>query len=180
MPAPFEYKGLFMDIGFYYVDSKYIDYIKKVEIESRGFTTVPNVNYNSRDKFVYGAVLNINNHKYYVPVSSYSKKQQDNVLLKIKSKKQLKVVGSLRFNYMFPVPDECLTKMNYNENGMDKARITLVAKEYLFCKINHSVIVKTARKTYNRVINKVSEELVKNSCDFHLLEKACYNYKDNL
>ena len=166
-----------MDIGFYYVDAEYIDYLKSIEKDSRGFTTVPNVIYNSREKFVYGAVLKINEYNYYVSVSSYTKKQQDNFLIKIKSRKELKVVGSLRFNYMFPVPDKCLKKLDYRTDSFDEARTTLIAKEFIYCKTNYSKIVNAARKTYNRVINKVSSELEKYSCDFLLLEKACDNYE---
>lgn len=36
-----------MDIRFYYVDTKYIDYLKQYEISHRGFTCVPNVTYDA-------------------------------------------------------------------------------------------------------------------------------------
>jgi len=63
-----------MKIAFYFVDEDYIDYLKNYEIKHRGFTTVPNVVYTNRNKFLYGAVLEIEHKKYFVPVSSYSKK----------------------------------------------------------------------------------------------------------
>ena len=59
-----------MKIDFYIVNSEYIDFLKQYEIEHRGFTCVPNIVYANRDKFVYGAVLEIDRKKYYVPVSS--------------------------------------------------------------------------------------------------------------
>lgn len=34
-----------MKLSFYYVDQEYIEYLKEKEIEYRGFTTVPNLNY---------------------------------------------------------------------------------------------------------------------------------------
>lgn len=72
-----------MKIGFYYVDINYINYLKEIEIEKRGFTTVPNVEYTSRNKFLYGAVMEIDGINYYVPVSSYTKKQKDNIQIKV-------------------------------------------------------------------------------------------------
>ena len=66
---------------FFYVDGGYIEYLKSVEVSNRGFTCVPNVHYWNTNKFVFGAVLLINEIPYFVPVSSYSKPQQDLLLL---------------------------------------------------------------------------------------------------
>ncbi|MCD7809576.1 MAG: hypothetical protein LUH02_09550 [Erysipelotrichaceae bacterium] len=40
-----------MKIAFYFVGEDYINYLKKYEIEHRGFMTVPNVVYANRNKF---------------------------------------------------------------------------------------------------------------------------------
>lgn len=40
-----------MKVSFYYVNEEYIEYLKQKEIDYRGFTTVPNVKYNSKSKF---------------------------------------------------------------------------------------------------------------------------------
>ena len=69
---------------FYYVDGEYIDYLKQAENDSRGFNCVPNVHYWSTEKFVFGTVLLIDDIPYFAPVTSYSKKQQDLVLIKDK------------------------------------------------------------------------------------------------
>ena len=50
---------------FYYVDGKYIQYLKEVEIKERGFTTVPNVEYANHRKFVYGVIMEVNNINYF-------------------------------------------------------------------------------------------------------------------
>lgn len=168
--------GEIMKIAFYFVDEKYIDFLKGKEILKRGFTTVPNVEYQNRSKFLYGTVLDINGIKYFVPVSSYDKKQQDNMLIKISSHKKEKVVGSLRFNYMIPVPDKCLKVFDFKNSIEDSARRIFVEKEYRFCKSKLSSIQKTARKTYERVITSDNEELIRNSCDFKLLEQAYNEY----
>ena len=57
---------------FFYVDGEYIEYLKNVEESNRGFTCVPNVHYWNTNKFVFGAVLLINEIPYFVPVTSYS------------------------------------------------------------------------------------------------------------
>lgn len=90
-----------MKIAFYFVDENYINFLKEYEIKHRGFTTVPNVVYSSRNKFLYGTVLEVDNKKYLVPISSYTKNQRENMLIKISDHHKDKVVGSLRFNKLF-------------------------------------------------------------------------------
>ena len=104
-----------MKISFYYVDEEYIQYLKNIEIAERGFTTIPNMKYHVHDKFVYGVVMIVNNIEYYVPFSHYDKQQQDNILIEIDCHKKKKVAGSLRFNYMFPVPRKCLVPVGFSE-----------------------------------------------------------------
>ena len=48
-----------MKTAFYFVDEDYINYLKEYEIKNRGFTTVPNVVYSKRNKFLYGTVLEV-------------------------------------------------------------------------------------------------------------------------
>lgn len=167
-----------MKAAFYYVDEKYITYLKDIEIESRGFTTVPNVKYANSHKFVYGAVMSINEIDYFVPISSYIKKQEDNIVIKVKDRdnKRGKAVGSLRFNYMIPVPRKFLMPVDFKDTQFSEKDKVLLEKEYRFCKSKRSSIQKQACRTYERVINKASLELIKNSCDFKLLEKACKEY----
>ena len=109
-----------MKLSFYYVNEDYIQYLKKTEMNERGFTTVPNMAYNTNDKFVYGVVLTVNDVDYYVPFSHYSKQHEDNILIKIKDHKKMVTAGSLRFNYMFPVPNECITPLDFNLFAEDR------------------------------------------------------------
>lgn len=166
-----------MKIAFYYVDDKYIEYLKAYEKEKRGFTCVPNVTYSNRGKFTYGSVLEINNINYYVPVSSKTNKNPDNnILIKTDDKKN-PVKGSLRFQYMIPVPAQCLHICKMEDFPNDNYR-TKVSKELAFCRRNRDKIFKQAEKTYDRVIKGASEKLTKNSCDFKMLEAACLEYMD--
>ena len=169
-----------MEMYFYYVDSRYIDYLKKYEKDRRSFTCVPNSSYWNTNKFTFGSVLEINDIQYYVPVSSYDKKQQDVILITDKNSRYKslnnKVLGSLRFAFMIPVPKDCLTKLDINKMPTDNSRIH-VAKELAFCRRNRDRIQKQAQKTYKRVVGKVDSELIKNSCDFKMLEEACKQYR---
>ncbi len=97
-----------MKINFYYINEDYLDLLRQSEIKSRGFTCVPNTQYHSgRTKFFYGAVLEVNSIKYFVPVSSKAHFKQDDMLIKIKDKKN-PIAGTLRFRYMLPVPNSCI------------------------------------------------------------------------
>lgn len=162
-----------MDINFYYVDGQYIEYLKECEINSRGYTCVPNVDYWNTKKFVFGAVYEVESKNYFVPVSSYSKPQEDLVL--IKEKKTNRILGSLRFTYMIPVPKQCLKKLDINLLPTEYNRVH-TSKELAFCRRNREKIQKQAQKTYNRVISKIYPDLAKNSCDFKLLEEAFITY----
>lgn len=68
-----------MELFFYDVDADYVKYLKATEKAKRGFTRVPDVEYENERKMVCGVVLEMNGYKYYVPVSSYKKKQPNNL-----------------------------------------------------------------------------------------------------
>ena len=163
-----------MDIRFYYIKNDYIDFLKKFEKEQVGHTCVPNIQYKTSDKFVFGAVMDVNGMDYFVPVSSFSKYKEDVILMRDKNKKS-DILGSLRFAYMLPVPRPCLIKLDINSvtNSYSK---THISKELTFCRREREKIFKQAEQTYHRVINKVNEQLVKNSCDFKALEQAYIEY----
>lgn len=75
-------------IDFYYVDKQFIKYLQDYEKEARGFTNVPNVDYDSNDKFFVGVVLRIGKYNYFAPISHYKKNKPHNVLINIKTDKK--------------------------------------------------------------------------------------------
>lgn len=162
-----------MELYFYYADTEYVNFLKDYEKNIRGFTCVPNTSYRSTDKFLFGAVLTIHGVDYYVPVSSYSKDQHDNILIRDKAKTE--ILGSLRFTYMIPIPEMCRRKVDINALNR-KGAIAHVSKELAFCRRNRDKIIRQAEKTYKRVIEKRDKTLIRNSCDFLLLERACLEY----
>lgn len=161
-----------MKVDFYYVDDQYVNFLKQAELRERNFTCVPNVSYANRDKFLYGAVFSIHGINYFVPVSSkLCKNPEYNLTIVAPKDKTNKSKGTLRFPYMIPVPNACLRRLDIKKMPTEAERIT-VSKELAFCRRHKDKIIAYAEKTYEAVITKANEKLVKNSCDFPLLEQA--------
>ena len=53
-----------MDLFFYNVDADYVKYLKTTETAKRGFTRVPDVEYENERKMVCGVVLEMNGYDY--------------------------------------------------------------------------------------------------------------------
>jgi protein AbiQ len=164
--------GISMD--FYRIDEKYNQFLQRYEKEKRGVTKVPNLKYADRNKFAFGAVMKVNGINYYVAVSSFDKKQEANILIRIPGDKK-EVKGSLRFNYMVPVPDDCIQKLIIKDIKDEKYR-TLLNKEYQFCMDNAIRIQKKANKIYEMITTNRKQILTDNSCDFHILEAGYQEY----
>jgi len=105
-------------------------------------------------------------------VTSYKEQKSDNFLIVAENGQ---VVSSLRFNYMFPIPNH-LAAVRVIANEPDRAYRSLLAQELRYC-INHqSTIQHLANRTYKRVLLGKDKGLVANSCDFLLLEQKCLAY----
>ena len=165
-------------MDFYRIKEEYNQFLQKYEKEKRGVTKVPNIRYTDRNKFAFGAVLQVNDINYYVSVSSFDKKQEANILIRIPGDEK-EVKGSLRFNYMVPVPDECIEKLIIKEIEDEKYRL-LLNKEYQFCMDNISHIQKKANKIYEMVTTNRKQILTDNSCDFHILEAGYREYVEKI
>lgn len=163
-------------MDFYRIDEKYNTFLQNYEKEKRGFTKVPNIRYTDRNKFAFGAVLTVNGMNYYVSVSHFDKKQEANILIRVPGDKK-EIKGSLRFNYMMPVPDQCIEKLTIKDIADEKYRI-LLNKEYRFCIENSEKIQKKANKIYEIVTSNRKQILTDNSCAFHILEAGCQEYID--
>ena len=111
---------------------------------------------------------------YYVSVSSFDKKQEANILIRVPGDEK-EVKGSLRFNYMVPVPDECIEKLVIKDVEDEKYRL-LLNKEYQFCMNNAERIQKKANKIYEMVTTNRKQILTDNSCAFHILEDGYREY----
>lgn len=161
-------------LNFYTVDLDYVSYLQQAELAKRGFSRVPNMDYGElrKPKFLCGIVLQINDHDYYVPVTSYKQQKPDNFLIRAANGE---VVSSLRFNYMFPVPKELIAERRIATEP-DRAYRALLSQELQYCIQNQDDIRKLAERTYRRVLLGKNPGLVANSCDFLLLEERCASY----
>ena len=131
-------------MDFYRINEEYNQYLQKYEKENRGVTKVPNIRYTDRNKFAFGAVMQVHGMNYYVSVSSFDKKQEANILIRVPGDEK-EIKGSLRFNYMIPVPEECIEKLVIKDVQDKKYRL-LLNKEYQFCVDNAERIRKKANK----------------------------------
>ena len=165
-------------MDFYRINEEYNQYLQRYEKEKRGVTKVPNIRYADRNKFAFGAVMQVNGINYYVSVSSFSKKQEANILIRIPGDEK-EVKGSLRFNYMVPVPNECIEKLVIKDVEDEKYRL-LLNKEYRFCIDNAERIQKKANKIYEMVTTNRKQILTDNSCDFSILEQGYQEYEKNI
>jgi protein AbiQ len=161
-------------MDFYRINEEYNRFLQRYEKEKRGVTKVPNIRYTDRNKFAFGAVMQVNGMNYYVSVSSFDKKQEANILIRVPGDEK-EVKGSLRFNYMVPVPDECIEKLVIKDVEDEKYRL-LLNKEYQFCMNNAERIQKKANKIYEMVTTKRKQILTDNSCAFHILEDGYREY----
>lgn len=116
----------------------------------------------------------MNDINYYVSVSSFDKKQEADILIRVPGDEK-EIKGSLRFNYMVPVPDKCLEKLNSKEVQGEKYRL-LLNQEYQFCMDNIEKIQRKAEKIYNMVTTNRKQMLTDNSCAFHILEEDYREY----
>ncbi|MGN1457192.1 MAG: type III toxin-antitoxin system ToxN/AbiQ family toxin [Acutalibacteraceae bacterium] len=163
-----------MKIAFYYVSPEYIDYLKKSEIAQRGYTCVPNVIYANRNKFVYGAIFSVNSIDYYVPISHSLTNKSESVVIRNKSGN--KKLGTLRFNYMFPIPNSELQYLDVGNGNFSLQEINRIKQELSFCRKHRDALMKKAQETYLKICNGNDMQLIKNSCDFKILEAACIEF----
>ncbi len=85
------------------------------------------------------------------------------------------VVSSLRFNYMFPVPDQ-LISVRIIADEPDRTYRALLSQELRYCIKNQETIQHLAERTYRRVLLGKNPGLLVNSCNFELLEQAYSSY----
>jgi len=169
-----------MKLNFFDVDKQYVEFLQNAEFDKRGFSCVPNMEYQNREqKFLCGIVLKIDNFNYYVPVTSYKQKQSENVLIRFDDDKTNQIKGSLRFNYMIPVPDECIQIRSINSET-DPQRRRFLARQLKYIRSIEKKIFNQAQKTYSRVVNGSNMEVKQYACDFKLLEEKCLEYENQM
>ena len=153
-------------IEFYDIDPNYTDFLQRYD------TKVPNIRYDSNNKFVCGVVLDVNNVRYFAPVSHMTTRQRTNILIY----DQNIPIASIRFSFMFPAVESVIRRKDFSDIALrnpDYAR--LLRKEYSFCIRNANNIISKANQVYRNVCNGNSW-FRSVCCDFQTLEQHYMEY----
>ncbi len=76
---------------------------------------------------------------------------------------------------MFPIPLEIISERRI-DNEQDRSYKALLSQELKYCINNQDTIRKLAKRTYERLLLGKNPSLIKNSCNFLLLEQKCQEY----
>ena len=161
----------------YDVNEEYLDFLRSFEEKimlGKSF-------YDKDRKFAVGIVLNIGGINYYAPLSSikqYQLSEDKNTLNRqykqrcfpviIKRNKKDKIVSSLRLDFMFPVPENLLEELKFDEIRDEKYK-TFIRLEYQYIIGKEKEIVNKAVELYEKATNP-QHFLYKKCCNFKLLE----------
>lgn len=170
-------------MDWYVIDKNYVAYL-------RGFDDkIGQVEYGDRLKLHIGIIVEIDEFKYYVPVSSPKPKHErmGNGLdfQKIVDPDSGRLYAVININNMIPVPDKYITQLKYNE--IDKHRVFENEKEkvdYIYLLQTEKTIIDDlnevlkdkAKKLYSKFTTNPESSLAKRCCDFTLLQEKSLKY----
>ena len=164
----------------YSVSDEYISFLR--EKFPRVYSNKENARVHTR-KYL-GAVIEIDAHKYYIPLSS-PKDKHDYIM--VDGKKTIrkdslivmrivsgtgenkKLKGTLQIGTMIPVPDDAITLYDVN-NESDQAYKDLVNEEIIYIRKHENKIIKNARVLYSKRKSGEENRVVQSCLDFIALE----------
>lgn len=156
-------------LNFYDIDENYINFLKTIDSQ------VPNVKYDSNNKFVCGIVLKVNGVNYYAPVSHKTDKQQTNMQIFDNDVP----IATIRFSFMIPAFNEVLTRKNFKDIAKtNPSYAALLHAEYSYCSAHLKDIQAKASSVYRIGCNK-NHRLNYTCCDFKKLEAEYLKYKNS-
>lgn len=169
-------------LDFYFVDNDYVRYLQGEEANLYGDAKTPIMKYpeHCHPKFMCGPLFRgTSGFDYYTPVSSYAQQKSANVLITSPGDRY-PVKGSLRLNYMIPIPKEAMSRYSIKDIGNWEHK-QLVMKEYEFVQDFAENIKSFARVLYEDIYEqKCSEKLLMNSSRMRFIENRCFAYaRDN-
>lgn len=184
--------------GFYTIDVDYLEFLNSIDSEVEYSSTYKT---SSQEKLFLGIITDVNNQKYFIPLTS-AKRQHANPKLSLSSKNHmliyeqvdaqvknkypkkfyrttedpdtfLRVISCLLFNKAIPVPDDMYSFLEIND-VTDTDYKNMLLKEYSFCLSNKDEILETASNTIKAI---KSGKNVKFACNLDLLDKEMNNFK---
>lgn len=166
----------------YSVDSSYIDYLRKYF--PRVYDNKDNITSHTR-KYL-GAVLEINELKYFIPLSSPKpkhdyiyingkRKDRKNSPIVIRMTKNGSLKGTLQIGTMIPIPDDALIDYDINKEE-DLAYKELILDEIIYIRKHKGEILKSANLVYKMKTNGSNILMFSNCLDFKGLETVSKNW----
>ena len=175
------------EFKLYSVSDEYVEWLRKY---------YPNVYSNKIDSRIHsrkylGVVLQIEQYKYYIPMSSpkesdYQIAGENKVIKKsivpiirivvknVNGMKELK--GTLRISHMIPVPESELELYDM-DNETDSTYKDLIQNEMIFIRKNRDKIINNAKLMYKqKKANDTTAGYVKSALDYQALEHLCDLY----
>lgn len=160
-----------MNIKFYEVDAKYVNYLSP--FAPHLFHNKQAGQHNER-KYI-GIVLQVNGFDYFAPLSSFKPKHNS-----MKQGIDFLKVGNyavINLNNMFPVPPQCYSYVDYSKEPNPQYK-KLLQTEYRIIRKMQEKIYKNAEALYKyKITNGDTTALAKRCNDFSLLEQKCKSYK---
>lgn len=149
-------------LQFYEVNKDYITFLKQYDPK------IPDIEYaGNHNKFICGVLFEINGRSYFAPISSFTKQQKTNFLIK---NRRGRITSSIRFSFMFPAPASQVWVKDFSKEEPTYRR--LLQEEYAFCNKNKEKIINLATYIYHAAISGSDPIIQKNCCKYIEVEKA--------
>lgn len=167
----------------YWIDMKYIRNLRN-KVDKRVYSVSPQSG--KQERPFLGVILVCDEHKYCVPLSKPKDKHR---LMrdKIDFKKIIhngEFLGVLNFNFMIPVEDEQIhridTKIRRHDNADTRKKKELLIKELEWCNEHERDLRNTARVLYQKYTSGEEFGARKQCLDFKKLEAECAKYNKKL
>lgn len=156
------------NMNFYRVNDEYVEFLWNIDKK---------VYYNKSEEHqrpYIGVVLEVNNHLYLAPLTSYKSKQDDFKssdprFYKIHEKgNALNKLGVIALNNMVPVHDGVIWKIDFSSQEIPYQRMLKLQRAFI---TPHGEEIKSrAAKLYRLIVEKKHEYYSQTCCDFSLLE----------
>ncbi len=164
----------------YTVDADYVEYLKKFDDK------VPDCSDSKVGRPFVGVVFNINNIKYFAPLTSpkpkFIKMKNAEDFIKINNGRN----GAINLNNMIPVHKYSLNAIDLSINIDDSKSVSnyknLLIDQASWLNGNEILIRNKAEKLYYKITNNISRKELKNRCvNYKELERAyiLYNEKND-
>jgi len=174
---------------WYVADKDYVNHLHSIDKK------VEKIDYKDSFKPYFGVVMDIGGHNYYLPISSpkhkHKRMKNNKDFLKVidhsdTSTGDGKLIAVLNINNMIPIPDEYITRLDYNDvdkykvfanDSLKEIYVDLLRKELEIIKSMSDKIESNATSLYEHYKAYPTSKLSSRCCNFIELEKSKDNYK---